>query len=110
MALRLDPRTPWRDAIVTGRAQALFQLERYEEALPIYAHAEIAFPEIAAAVRRMVAICHAHLGNFETARAVPDVLGPISANEEFLISRYRDPVARQKIYDGIALVVGETVS
>lgn len=104
-ALRLDPRTPWRDAIQIGRAQALVQLERYAEALPIYARAEIAFPEVAGAIRRIVALCHLAMGDTETAFAMPDVKGPITPNEEFLITRYRDPEFRQKLRDGIAILI-----
>ena len=104
MALRLDPRTPWRDAIIIGRAQALYQLGRFAEALPLYAHSEIAFPEVAQAIRRIAAACHARMGNLTTARAMPGALDPISANEQFLISRYRDPAFRQQLYDDIALL------
>lgn len=104
MASRLDPRTPWHDAIQIGRAQALFQLERYAEALPLYARAEIAFPAVAPAIRRIVGICHLQMGNPEKATAMPDVHGPISPNEEFLISRYRDPGFRKKLRDGIEML------
>jgi tetratricopeptide (TPR) repeat protein len=104
MALRLDPRTPWHDAILIGQAQALFQLERYAEALPLYAQAESAFPAVAPAIRRMVAICHLQMGNSDRAQAMLDVHGPITHNEEFLISRYRDPDFRRKLRDGIAML------
>ncbi len=104
MALRLDPRTPWREAIMIGRAQALFQLGRYEEALPILHHGETAFPQIASAVRRIIAICYARTGQIERARAVPGVLEPVSPGEHFLISRYRDGAFRQDIYDGIEAI------
>ena len=107
-ALRLDPRTPWRDAIIIGRAQALYQLGRFAEALPLYAHSEIAFPEVAQAIRRIAAACHARMGDLTTARAMPGALGPISANEHFLISRYRDPAFRQRLYDDIALLMDKT--
>ena len=105
MALRLDPRTPWRDAIIIGQAQALYQLGRYTEALPLYAHSEVAFPEVAQAIRRIAAACHARMGDLATARAMPGALDPISANEHFLISRYRDPAFRQALYDDIALLM-----
>ena len=36
---------------------------------------------------------------------MPGVADPISVNEEFLISRYRDPAFRQKLRDGIAMVI-----
>jgi hypothetical protein len=104
MALRLDPRTPWRDAIMIGKAQALFQLERYGKALPLCAQAEIAFPAVALAIRRIVAICHIHMGNLAKAGEMPDVYGPITPNEEFLISRYRDDLFRQRLRDGIELL------
>ena len=105
MALRLDPRTPWRDAIIIGQAQALYQLGRYAEALPLYAHSELAFPEVAQAIRRIAAACHARMGDLATARAMPGALDPISANEQFLISRYRNPAFRQQLYDDIALLM-----
>ena len=105
-ALRLDPRTPWYDRLMVGRANVLFMLERYDEALPLYAQAEIAFPEIAPAVRRISAICYAMTGDADRALATPGITDPISANEEFLISRYRDPAFRQKLRDGIAMVIG----
>jgi TolB-like protein len=105
MALRLDPRTPWRDAIMIGKAQALFQLGQYAEALPILIHEEPAFPQIGSAIRRIIAICHARMGNIEAARAVPGVLEPLNPYEEFLISRYRDPVCRQGLYDGMTLLI-----
>ncbi len=104
-ALRLDPRTPWRDAIQIGRAQALVQLERYAEALPIYARAEIAFPEVAGAIRRIVALCHLAMGDTKTAFELPGVNGPVTPNEEFLITRYRDPSFRQRLRDGIAMLI-----
>ena len=104
-ALRLDPRTPWYDRLMVGRANVLFMLERYDEALPLYAQAEIAFPEIAPAVWRISAICRAMIGDLYGVRAMPGVADPISVNEEFLISRYRDPAFRQKLRDGIAMVI-----
>lgn len=107
-ALRLDPRTPWRDAIMIGKAQALVQAGRYGEALPIYVNAEAAFPEIAGAVRRIVAVCHALQGDLQTARTIPGVMEPITPIEEFLISRYRDPAYRERLHAAIALLRGDT--
>ena len=105
-ALRLDPRTPWYDRLMVGQANVLFMLDRYAEALPLYAQAEIAFPEIAPAIRRISAICHAMLGDVDRALAIPGVGEPITENEEFIISRYRDPAQRQKLRDGIAMMIG----
>ena len=106
MFLRRDPRTPWHNAIVIGRAQALFQRERHEGTLPLSAHSELAFPVVAPAIGRIVAICHLRMSRPGKARAKPADHGPVTANEEFLISRHRNTEFRPKLRDGIAMLAG----
>jgi TolB-like protein len=103
-ALRLDPRTPWRDAIRIGQANALMQMERYEEALPIYASSEPVFPGLALVIRRIQAISYALMGQMDVARAIPGVMQPITPIEELLISRYRVPEFRARLRDTLELI------
>jgi TolB-like protein len=103
-ALRLDPRTPWRDAIRIGQANALMQMERYDEALPIYASSEPVFPGLALVIRRIQAICYALMGKMEIARAIPGVMQPITPIEELLISRYRVPEFQARLRDTLELI------
>jgi TolB-like protein len=103
-ALRLDPRTPWRDAITIGMANALMQMERYEEALPIYANSEPVFPGLALVIRRIQAISLALMGKMDVARAIPGVMQPITPIEELLISRYRVPEFRARLRDTLELI------
>ena len=106
LALRLDPRSPFRIALTVGHGIALFHLRRFAEALPLlHAFSRTALPGLAKVFR---AACYGHLGRLEDARSDPADLALASPNEVLWLSHFRDPSFKAILDEGLALAEGAT--
>ena len=104
--LRLDPRSPWRAALISGQGFASFQLHRFADAIAYLHQSSDQTPTLIPLTSRMLAACYGHLGRTAEARAVPGGLACPSAMEDRWISLFRNPEFQAILSAGVALSGG----
>ena len=101
-ALRLDPRSPDRLATFRGISLSMVELGRYEEALDVLSHGNVA-----ALVDFWVPVCLAHLGRLPEAR---DTFRQVQPGTLRMIEAFRNPAHREIFRSGLALAGAESTS
>lgn len=102
--LRLDPRSGWRPLYLDGIGFALMFLHRFEEAIPVLKETADLLPELTPILMNYVAVCHAHLGRLDEARAVLAAHPPATFLESIL--GWMEPRERELVRSGMALAGG----
>ena len=100
---RLSPRDPRTSTWLANKARVLYHLRRYEEAIETALSARRIQPHAYGAL--VLIASYAELGRDEEARsAVADIralLGGSAKTTRWYLDRYSDPVARERMADGL---------
>jgi adenylate cyclase len=101
-ALRLDPRSPTRHAVLAAMGALLNQLQKYDEAIPLLRESLQLRPE-ALSVGWVLAFSLASLGRRSEARALASTLGPHVV--QGMLQQTRDPDYRELLRSTLAKVM-----
>ena len=106
--LRLDPRSPWRAAMVGGQGFALFSLRRFDEAVPCLLELAEHVPTVKPMALRMTAACYSYMGRLGEGHTLLSTIGPASSTEIRFISLFRDSAFETLLRDGLALMTSDS--
>jgi adenylate cyclase len=104
--LRLDPRSPWRFVTLAGQALALFQLDRFEEVLPLLTEALEHIPASRPVFSRVLAAAYALSGKVDEARTVAGAALYLDPASEAFFDSVRDGSLKPKVAEGLRLARG----
>ncbi len=103
IGLRLDPQSPWLAAFHAGRATALMQLDRFEDAIPLARFAADQLAIVRPTLNTIQAAAYGFLGRADEARALDSVSYPLQPSGEAYFDNVRDGSLKPKIIEGLRL-------